>query len=57
MAKVQESAKGFLRNRLDHQVIISYGDDTIALSPRGQSNILAKEKLGSLPAGVVFVQQ
>lgn len=54
---MQFEVYGILVSRLDHPVTVKYGAEEIRLSPRGQTNILAKSLLGPLPAGVLFVQR
>lgn len=47
---------GILVSKLEYPVVISYGEEQIRLSSRGQTGILEKRLLtGSLPLGVVFV--
>lgn len=52
-----QSEVGVLVSRLDHPVVISYDDDTIVISPRGTTQLLAKSKLGALPSGIGFQQR
>lgn len=47
---------GKVVSRLNHPVELSYNGEALMIPPKGQGKGLDKEKLGSLPNGVVFVQ-
>lgn len=47
--------KGKLISRLDHPTYISYGGQSIVVSPKSSTKIENSNKIGALPKGVIFV--
>lgn len=50
--------RGVLVSRVDHPVVIQYGEEHLRLSPRGQTKALIRRLLpAELPPGVTYVER
>lgn len=57
-APAESDVTGILVSKLDHPVVIAYGDRQLRLSARGQTGLLNKRELSkALPSGVIFVSR
>jgi len=54
-ASEQEKKTGKLISQLNHPVTITYAGEVMTLSPREPVKNVVRERLGSLPKGVIFV--